>query len=355
MIKKIAQGNVSMADILGFAQLGANVESSRIHVGPTTAALPHFHAVAGTSIKTQIVDMTFYDNTCTPHLSVSTRGTYEVGDPSRITYMMRAHTSDPENGIWMGDSVAKWHIGSIASVFPKSIIYNSSSVIEKNPRLVREIVEAAWDIIAQHQTHGFKHYIEKDGSVVKKPVPELSSVLSDLAMIDGSSSGWKIPNVVTIVLDILLGSQKDVSYYHLCGGAMWKYIDEYDYKSIIEAILNKMKRFGREMYLINTTSFRVFSLQEDSRIINEVWYMWKQWKHEENHKKKCRLETALFTKVRMKKLPWYDGCEGKEEITQHDLGTADEIYVPSWAIHANFAELAEFVALTVKIWKSRKV
>lgn len=354
IIKKIAPGSISMADVIGFAKLGAFVESSRIHVGPTTAALPHFHAVSGTPVATQVVDTTFYDNTCTPHLSVSTRGTFEVGDPSRITYMMQAERADEAGRLSTGDSVANWHTGRIKSVFPTARLHRSSQMIRENPALVMEIAEASWEFIAGHQTHGFKHYIESDGSISKKPAPDsVSSVLENMAMI-GDGTGWKIPNVVTIVLDIILGSRNGVDYYHLCGGAMWKYIDEHNYMDLVELILNKMKRYGREMYLVNTTSFRVFSLKDDAGLLDEVWHLYRQWKNEGAHKKKCRMETALLEKVRGRKMPWYDGCEGKHEITQHDLETSDDMYVPAWALHANFAELAEFVAFTVKTWRSRK-
>lgn len=354
MITKISSATIGMADILHLAGNGDLVESSRIHVGPTTAALPHFLVTAGTKVKTQIVDMTFGDFVCTPHLSVSRKGTIDVGSPQHISYMMLAHTSDETLGLSVGDNVADWHLGKVKNLFPEADLVTSSNILQQNSAVAISVIEAAWEFICRNEVHCFRHYIESDGLVVKREPPEdIKDVLSDLAMVTGST-GWKVPNIITILLDILLGSKKDGQYYHLCGGSMWKYIDNYGYHDLIKTVLEKMHRFGRGLYLVNSTSFRVFSLKEESKHLDDIWYVWKKWKRESVPKKKTQLEAILHKQVRDKKLPWYDKCEGKMELTQHDLGTADEIYVPNWAIYASFEELSEFVGFTVKIWKSGK-
>lgn len=354
MIHRIPLNMLSMANILDFAAQGDVVESSRVHVGPTTAALPHFYIASTTSIKTQVVDITFNDHVCTPHLSVSNAGTVQIGDPSIVTYMMSAQTSVPHHNLTQGQSVADWHMSQLRTVFPQAIINTSSSIFGANQMLVIQIIQAAWEYIATHDVHRFKHFIESDGRVVRKDTPLcLDEVLDNLANITGPT-GWKIPNIITIVLDMILGSKSGSTYYHLCGGSMWSYIDGSDYQPLIRSILDKMKRFGREMYLINTTHFRVFSLREDSNLIDKIWACWKRLVLIQTHKNKVRLEAELVSLIRSKKLPWYDKCEGKRELTQHDLTASVEMYVPTWALYANFEELSKFLAFTVQCWKSGK-
>ena len=354
IIKKVPLCSVSTADILHFARCGDKIESSRAHVGPTTASLPHFHVSAGTHIQSQLVDTTFGDYGFNPHCSISNEGTIVIGDPTVITYMMKAHTKDERNGLQVGDFVSNWHISRLSGLFPNLNLVTSSSIYKENAELLKVVLESSWELLHQHDIHSFRHYVESDGVVISGEKPaSLSVVLEDLAMVTGDS-GWRVPNIVTIVLDILLGSKHGTSYYHLCGPAMWKYIDEYDYQPLIEAIFLKMKRFGREMNLINAGSFRVFALIEDKNLLDEVWMLWKKLKQETTAKRQSALQSELIAKIRSKKLPWFDKCEGEQEIAQNELKSADDIYVPQWAIHANFEELSEFVAYTVKIWRSRK-
>jgi len=354
-IKKIPMSAISMADILSFASAGDKVESSRTHVGPTTASLSHFHACQGTQVTSLLADTTFADRDFCPHQSVSLSGRFDVGSHEFMSCFMKAHTADVPHCLHAGDNVADWHMERLKRVFPQARIVAHSVTLRENASMITRIIEAGFDLLSSNPAHCFRHYVESDGRVTRREnvAGESAKVLADLAFVTGDS-GWKIPNVLNIVMDILLGSEKGRSYYHLCGPAMWKYIDQHDYLPIIAAILERMKCFGREMYLVNTGSFKIFSFQENRQALDEVWILFRKLSQETSAKRKTSLEKELAEKIRTRKLPWYDKCEGKSEITQHDLKSFDQLYVPAWAMHASFEELSEFVAYTVKVWKGRK-